>query len=118
VPYAPSTPCRYPGCPRLVYPGDRGYCPEHRSEVARDRGSSTAQGYGVRWRKARREYLAAHPLCAECERGGRVEAATVVDHIVPHRGDYELFWNERNWQSLCATHHQIKTNKERSQIVW
>jgi 5-methylcytosine-specific restriction endonuclease McrA len=40
-----------------------------------------------------------------CEQDGVKTAATVVDHVVPHRGDMTLFWDNRNWQSLCQTHH-------------
>lgn len=58
-----------------------------------------------RWRKARASYLASHPLCVLCDRQGRVAPATVVDHIRPHGGDPELFWNQGNWQGLCATCH-------------
>ncbi len=36
---------------------------------------------------------------------GRTVAAELVDHIVPHRGDMELFWDEDNWQSSCNWHH-------------
>ena len=50
-----------------------------------------------------------HPLCAECQRHGRVTAATVVDHIIPHRGNMELFWDRDNWDSLCAPCHNKKT---------
>ena len=49
------------------------------------------------------------PLCAECERQGRVTAATVVDHIVPHKGDKAMFWGSGNWQGLCAPCHNAKT---------
>ncbi|WP_309242099.1 HNH endonuclease [Paenibacillus sp. S150] len=31
---------------------------------------------------------------------------------MPHKGDMELFWNEANWQPLCASCHGIKTAKE------
>lgn len=34
---------------------------------------------------------------------GRIEAATVVGYITPHRGDQSLFWRRSNWQPLCAT---------------
>lgn len=36
---------------------------------------------------------------------GRVEPATLVDHIKPHRGDQAKFWDRANWQSCCAWHH-------------
>lgn len=67
--------------------------------------SSTARGYGYRWQQARARYLQAHPLCVMCQAEGRVEAATVLDHIVPHRGDEALFWDQTNWQALCKAHH-------------
>ncbi|MCB1928276.1 MAG: HNH endonuclease [Rhodocyclaceae bacterium] len=71
--------------------------------------------YGQRWRKARREHLRAHPLCIFCQQQGHTTPATVVDHITPHRGDMKLFWNRRNWQSLCETcHNAAKQALERS----
>lgn len=38
--------------------------------------------------------------------------AIIVDHIIPHRGDMKLFWDEDNWQSLCKHCHDVKTAKE------
>lgn len=41
--------------------------------------------------------------------------ASVVDHIQPHRGDLELFWDPENWQPLCALHHNsTKRTAEKS----
>lgn len=45
------------------------------------------------------------PLCVMCSAEGVTTAAEVVDHIKPHRGDQQLFWDQSNWQSLCKTHH-------------
>lgn len=80
------------------------------------RGAKTAaaRGYGAAWRRARKWFLAQHPLCVMCQAQGRVSAATVVDHIRPHRGDQVLFWDRDNWQALCATcHNSIKQAAER-----
>lgn len=79
---------------------------------AAKRASAAARGYDARWRKARAHYLRSHGLCVHCERKGRVVAATEVDHIVPHRGDDALFWNEDNWQALCKPCHSTKTANE------
>lgn len=68
--------------------------------------------YGWQWQKARAAYLAANPLCVHCQAEGRDELATVVDHVVPHKGDETLFWDEANWQSLCGTCHNRKTVME------
>ena len=73
------------------------------------RGGADARGYDARWRKARALFLKQHPLCAECGKAGRLTPATVVDHIIPHRGDKALFWDEKNWQPLCKRCHDKKT---------
>ena len=75
------------------------------------RGNSNARGYNRRWRKARETWLARHPLCVACKARGRTTAANVVDHIKPHRGDSSLFWDTKNWQSLCTKCHNSKTGK-------
>jgi len=61
--------------------------------------------YGHRWQRFRLSFLEANPLCVMCQADGCTTAATVVDHITPHRGDVEVFWREGNHQSLCAHHH-------------
>ncbi len=72
-----------------------------------DRSSSASRGYGHRWREAREGYLSRHPLCVGCKAVGRVEASVVVDHVQPHRGDQDLFWDEDNWQACCEWHHNV-----------
>jgi 5-methylcytosine-specific restriction endonuclease McrA len=74
--------------------------------------TSCARGYGYRWQQARERFLRTHPLCVMCDAIGRVTAASVVDHVTPHRGDKSLFWDETNWQSLCATHHSSTKQRE------
>ncbi|MFT3664632.1 HNH endonuclease signature motif containing protein [Piscinibacter sp.] len=69
------------------------------------RGSASERGYDWKWQKARRAYLAKHPICVMCEQRGVVRQATVVDHRVPHKGDQTLFWDRANWQSLCQPCH-------------
>lgn len=69
------------------------------------KGSSTERGYGSAWRRARLRFLYENPLCVFCLARGRGSRATVVDHKVPHRGDQQLFWDEKNWQALCSPCH-------------
>lgn len=76
------------------------------------RQTSNQRGYGAAWQKARLNYLMLNPLCVECSAEGRVVSANVVDHIIPHKGDETLFWDESNWQPLCRTHHSKKTAKQ------
>ena len=74
--------------------------------------------YGSRWQRARLVFLAENALCAFCQREGRTTAATIVDHVVPHKGDVALFWDIDNWQALCASHHDNeKRAAERGTIV-
>jgi 5-methylcytosine-specific restriction endonuclease McrA len=56
------------------------------------------------WKRRRAFQLAACPLCAICQAQGRSTAATVVDHVVPHRGDWNLF-KLGELQSLCVNCH-------------
>ena len=113
MPKRVSKPCAYPGCPALT---TERHCPAHaKAEQQRydlARGTAQERGYTARWQRARRTFLAQHPLCAECERQGRLTGATVVDHVIPHKGDMVLFWDSENWQSLCKTCHDVKTAKE------
>lgn len=74
--------------------------------------TSSQRGYGYQWQKVRERHLEAHPLCVMCEAEGKVTAATVVDHRTPHRGDQTIFWDEKNWQSLCASHHSSDKQRE------
>ena len=46
-----------------------------------------------------------HPLCRMCEAEGKITVATIVDHVIPHKGDRVLFNDVRNWQPLCKAHH-------------
>lgn len=75
------------------------------------RANSSSRGYNARWQRARAIYLREFPLCQECEKHGHTTEATTVDHIVPHKGNQELFWNRENWQALCGPCHNRKTGK-------
>lgn len=82
--------------------------------MAENRQTSAQRGYGSRWQKARADYLRKHPMCADHLRRGHYVAATVVDHIQPHKGDNKLFWDSANWQSLCEhCHNSHKQRLER-----
>ena len=90
---------------------------QERQKHDRERGSASARGYDRNWQKASKRFLREHPLCAECERQGEITAAALVDHIIPHRGDQGLFWDEANWQALCGRHHDLKTSRERREMA-
>lgn len=124
VPYRPKKPCRHFGCGQLT---EKSYCPNHkaiyyekfqkrlkaqRERFDKTRPSSRKRGYSSRWDKASRNFLHFNPLCAKCDSVGITTAAKEVDHIKPHKGDMELFWNADNWQPLCKSCHSKKTRRE------
>lgn len=76
------------------------------------RAGARKRGYDSRWEKARAGFLKRSPLCIMCEKGGRLTPATVVDHIVPHKGDQKLFWDRSNWQPLCVECHNRDKQRE------
>jgi 5-methylcytosine-specific restriction protein A len=78
------------------------------------RGSAHARGYDHRWQVARERFLSREEnlFCKRCEAEGKTIAATIVDHVVPHRGNRTLFWDETNWQALCKPCHDRKTATE------
>ena len=83
--------------------------------MADERKTSSQRGYGSRWQKARHSFLISHPLCAMHLERGEVVPASVVDHIIPHRGDNALCWDHDNWQALCAEcHDRHKQRAEKS----
>ena len=49
-------------------------------------------------------------ICQSCQRPAGESAH--CDHIVPHKGDWNLFVSESNLQTLCASCHSVKTTRE------
>jgi len=62
------------------------------------------------WKNLRKLILSRDPVCVICNRN----AATDVDHIIPHKGKWELFSAPENLQGLCSTCHSRKTTTEDS----
>lgn len=115
MPRSAPKPCSHPGCKLLVADGTNR-CAAHKREFSKafdaKRGTAAARGYSSKWQKAREGFLSSHPLCVEHEKLGEIVPATVVDHIIPHRGDKALFWDRDNWQPLCKPCHDQKTATE------
>ena len=85
MPYRPKKPCARSGCPELTH--DR-FCPAHTKQDARDyekykRDPATRKRYGRAWKRIRDSYIAAHPLCEQCNAAGRLTPAEEVHHIIP-----------------------------------
>jgi len=107
-------PCNEPGCAELIRDGR--YCSTHNSAhihvYERERGSSAHRGYGARWQRLRRMYLAAHPICVDPEgvHPGQVIPSTDVDHVIALRDGGTS--RDDNLQALCHACHSRKTAVE------
>src|SRR6476661_5357720 len=66
------------------------------------------------WKSIRRHRLVEEPQCRECAIEGRTVPANHVDHVEPHRGEWSLFMQYDNTQSLCLHHHNAHRYQERS----
>ena len=109
--------CEKPGCGRTAVPG-KDYCERH-LEMQKQKDSRkifTARGKSskyhslydsILWRKIRKAFLKKYPVCFICGK-----PATIADHIIPHRGDLSLFYNEENLQPMCQSCHSRKTMTE------
>lgn len=117
----PLRQCNHRGCPELTR---EGWCPKHKPREVRKLSANYHDWYGRKiWTDNLRPLqLLREPFCRECARQYPADdprhrtPATVVDHIVPHRGDWALFVDESNLQSLCKRHHDAKTAAEMRQI--
>ncbi|MGE0853643.1 MAG: HNH endonuclease [Hyphomicrobiaceae bacterium] len=101
----PTRAARICSCGRRVASGERCPCQVQRDRERKarhdaNRPSARQRGYTATWDQTRREFLRVHPNCKRCS-----SPASVVDHVVPHRGDMRLFWDRANWQSLCVPCH-------------
>ena len=103
-----NKPCAVPGCPNLCEPGQT-YCAKHKTRETVNynkhiRPEDPNKRYGWRWKKIRDRYAAAHPLCEECLKEGKITPMDEVHHILPiNRGGTD---EETNLMSLCHSCHE------------
>lgn len=117
MPQSAKKPCSKPGCPNLT---NGGYCGKHHKQKEREyensRESAAKRGYTREWYAAVAVWRARDPenreFCVECKKMGILEPGPITDHIVPHKGDWKLFWDQDNWEPMCEHHHNSKTAKE------
>lgn len=68
------------------------------------------------WERRRQALFAEQPLCVMCLRREEIVEATVADHVIPHRGDPELFWRGE-LQPLCASCHSGAKQREEAGLL-
>jgi 5-methylcytosine-specific restriction enzyme A len=109
MPQAAPRPCTHPGCGKLVHDGS-GRCERHPRPAWAKKVNAPKRITGRRLQALRAELFARNPLCAECERQGRVRLATQRDHVIS-LGE-EGTEDDDNVQGLCADCHAEKSLAE------
>jgi len=122
MPSRSKKPCAQPGCPELIEAGNT-YCEEHRKKESRRRNKRYDNNQrdpklkkfysSARWQKVRRKKIKRDPLCEHCAEAGITKPADLVDHIIPLKVDWSLRLRLDNLQSLCRSHHQTKSAKDK-----
>lgn len=116
MPSTPSKPCAHMGCRRLAIAGTNR-CEQHARQYNKAADSRRERPdkhlyMSNRWKQLRLQQLHKEPLCAMCMSKGDITPATVVDHIKPHKGNWQAFHDMDNLQSLCKQCHDTKTATE------
>lgn len=79
--------------------------------AAAKRVCAAARGYDRQWSKTADREIAADPFCTLC--GKTYPRRNMVrDHIIPHRGNQQLFDDPSNRQTLCRWCHAVKSAAE------
>lgn len=87
-----------------------GHVPTARALYARSEDRLDANRFyaSAAWMRLRDLYRAEHPLCEECSKQGRTEAASDVHHIKERRDFPDLALDYSNLQALCKPCHNSK----------
>lgn len=110
--------CSASGCSRLTE-GNNKYCSLHQylnveDEKRRQQYFASATSdfqylyNNPKWKSLQQQQLRANPVCQLC---GQAQA-TEVHHVIPHRGNEDLFYDPSNLISLCHNCHSEETRKE------
>lgn len=114
--------CHKINCRNFVESNDT-YCSEHKGETNRQYNKFretydkeyVSFYHSKEWKAKRKQALRQDEyLCQRClKEFGIITIATLVDHIVPSKVDWELRLDINNLQSLCDECHAIKTAEDR-----
>lgn len=120
MPYLMPHNCDAPDC-RTPVPAGVRYCGKHDKPTVQDKEEAAAHErsrsrnewwrkwyHTAHWRALRGLVLGRDPVCVRCNRF----AATVADHIKPHKGNWGMFCDMDNLQGLCKQCHDTKTATE------
>lgn len=116
MPRRPLRGCAAPGCPALI-PVNKSYCPTHEHirkeqkrqyEKERNQTPGRQMAMSYKWKQESKIFLQRHPYCEYCAEKGRQTLADVVDHVLAHKGNPNLFWDQSNWKASCRSCNSSK----------
>jgi 5-methylcytosine-specific restriction endonuclease McrA len=103
--------CNFPGCNKLIGISER-YCSQHKREAATPFSSAVRYNEALynttQWRRLRKEILKECPNCYRCG----ADTDLQVHHIIPPKGNEDLFFDRSNLATICSSCHRIE-NKQR-----
>jgi 5-methylcytosine-specific restriction protein A len=106
--------CNSPGCNELIAPTER-YCQHHKKESPPPFSGAIRFNEALyktsHWRTLRAKILKEQPNCFKCGISGS-ESKLEIHHLVPPRGNEELFFDENNLMTVCSACHRVITNRE------
>jgi 5-methylcytosine-specific restriction protein A len=86
----------------------------HQAENAMGTKYSGDRIRGRALQEIRKQHFARFPLCAECQKHGRITLATELDHIIALANGGKDFDEDAgtNRQGLCSECHEAKTQRD------
>lgn len=117
MPLIPKTQCAEYHCKAPSIKGSV-YCTDHAPfiKTTEDRKAFSAHYKTRAWLSIRNRQLSIQPLCQACLLDGQITSANHVDHVFPWSAIGEEAFR-RNWfQSLCETHHGVKSGLEKKGV--
>ena len=83
---------------------------ERRKHQSRDEWRKWYKRKG--WQDLRFAQLSKQPLCERCLKSDKYVAADVVNHKIPHKGNWSLFNDPANLESVCKQCHDSTIQHE------
>lgn len=97
--------------PTLPKGKKRSWIPKRKSHE--HQVDNSAFYHSKQWRALRNWFIKQNPLCAQCEREGKINGGQCVDHIKPIRLSGKKMWTcPSNLQTLCNPCHAKKSAQE------
>jgi 5-methylcytosine-specific restriction protein A len=105
--------CSCPSCNKLVNINER-YCTEHTTNKKPFESAirfNESLYNTTQWRRLRNKKIKEQPYCSKCG-ASKLETRLEVHHLIPPKGNEELFFNEDNLLVVCTNCHKVITANE------